>query len=225
MCLTFALTALTVAPWMIRNRVSLGCFVVTTDARALWKANNVNTYRVLTHGGWIDNVPGIPGAPLTPQDAWALWLRTGRYTAEDECSQMDYYSHKTHAFWVHHFGAKVRLAFLSGQMLWQPSVVETTGRPNAGTFIDRLRTSTEPAYVIPLYVLGIIGLFVVPRAFAVLAILLLAYQTAVAMIFVGVTRYRVPWDFLICVLASAALLALARRLAENRVLRRPRLET
>ena len=37
-----------------------------------------------------------------------------------------------------------------------------------------------------------------------------------AMIFVGVTRYRVPWDFLLCVLAGAALVALARRLAESR---------
>jgi hypothetical protein len=35
-------------------------------------------------------------------------------------------------------------------------------------------------------------------------------------IFVGVTRYRVPWDFLLCVLAGAALVALARRLTESR---------
>ena len=104
-------------------------------------------------------------------------------------------------------------------MLWQPSVVETSGRPNEGTFIDRLRTSTEPAYVIGLYVLGVAGLFFVSRAFAVLTVLLLAYQTAVAMIFVGVTRYRVPWDFLICVVACAAVVAFARRLAEARVVR------
>jgi 4-amino-4-deoxy-L-arabinose transferase-like glycosyltransferase len=212
-----ALTAVTVMPWVVRNRVSVGCFAVTTDARALWKANNANTYRVLTHGGWIDNVPPIPGAPPTPQDAWGVWRATGRYTAVDECAQMDFYSHRTHAFWIHHPGAKAELALLSAQMLWQPSVVETTGRPNAGTFIDRLRTSSEPAYVIGLYVLAVVGLFFVPRAFAVLAVLLLAYQTLVAMIFVGVTRYRVPWDFLVCVLASAAVIAVARRLADTRV--------
>jgi hypothetical protein len=71
-------------------------------------------------------------------------------------------------------------------------------------------------FVVPLYCLALAGLFLVPRAFAVLVVLLLAYQTAVAMIFVGVTRYRVPWDFLLCVLAGAALVALARRLAESR---------
>jgi hypothetical protein len=172
---------------------------------------------VLTHGGWIDDVPPIPGAPLTPQDAWARWRVTGHYTAENECAQMNFYSHRTHAFWIHHPGAKAKLALLAAQMLWQPSVVETSGRPNAGTFIDSLRTSTEPAYVIVLYLLGTVGLFFVPRLFAVLAVLLLAYQTVVAMIFVGVTRYRVPWDFLICVLASAAVVALLRRVAEARV--------
>jgi hypothetical protein len=36
------------------------------------------------------------------------------------------------------------------------------------------------------------------------------------MIFVGVTRYRVPWDFLLGILAAATLVALARRVAESR---------
>jgi hypothetical protein len=89
--------------------------------------------------------------------------------------------------------------------------------------VDRLRTSTEPAYMIAIYILGIAGLFLVPRILAVIAVTFLAYQTIVAMIFVGVTRYRVPWDFLTCLLASAALVALARR-AELRFVGRPRLE-
>ena len=36
------------------------------------------------------------------------------------------------------------------------------------------------------------------------------------MIFVGVTRYRVPWDFLLALLAAATLVALARRLRDAR---------
>jgi hypothetical protein len=36
-------------------------------------------------------------------------------------------------------------------------------------------------------------------------VLLLAYQTIVAVLFVGETRYRVPWDFLIALCAGAAL--------------------
>jgi 4-amino-4-deoxy-L-arabinose transferase-like glycosyltransferase len=214
--LTLAVTALTVAPWVVRNRVSVGCFTVTTDARALWKANNVNTYDTLTHGGWIDAVPPYPGAPPTPEDVYERYLATGHYTPVEECAQMRFFQHKTHAFWFHHPGEKAKLALLSGQMLWQPSVVETGGRPGENTWLDTLRTSSEPLFVIPLYALAAFGLFLVPRAFAVLCVLLLAYQTAVAMIFVGVTRYRVPWDFLLCVLAAAALVEVARRVATMR---------
>jgi 4-amino-4-deoxy-L-arabinose transferase-like glycosyltransferase len=207
--------AVVVAPWMIRNDASVGCFTVTTDARALWKANNPNTYRTLTHGGWIDAVPPLLGAPPSPQDAYERYLATGKLTPTNECAQMRLYSHRTHAFWLHHPGAKAKLALLSAQMLWQPSVVETGGRPGAGTFIDTLRSSSEPLFVVPLYVLAVAGLFVVGRAFAVLALLIAVYQTAVAMLFVGVTRYRVPWDFVLCVLASAALVAAIHRLRDT----------
>jgi 4-amino-4-deoxy-L-arabinose transferase-like glycosyltransferase len=213
---SLAVTGLVVAPWVIRNRVSVGCVAITTDAKALWKANNVNTYGTLTRGGWIDDVPNYPGAPPTPEQAFGYYNAYGTYPKVNECGQMDFYSHKVHAFWLHHFGDKVKLALLSGQMEWQPSVVETSGRPEKGTFVDSLRTSAEPVYVIPLYVLGLLGLFLVPRAFAVFVVLLLAYQTAVAMIFVGVTRYRIPWDFLLCVLAAATVLELVRRVREWR---------
>ena len=36
-----------------------------------------------------------------------------------------------------------------------------------------------------------------------LALLVLAYQTLAAVVFVGATRYRVPTDFLIALLAAA----------------------
>ncbi len=39
--------AVALAPWVIRNKVELGCFAITTDGRSLWKANNLNTYAVL----------------------------------------------------------------------------------------------------------------------------------------------------------------------------------
>ncbi len=220
-----AVTAVTITPWIARNQASVGCLAVTTDARALWKANNVNTYETLTHGGWIDAVPRYPGSPPTPEDAYERYRATGVYTPVDECAQMRFFQHKTHDFWLHHPGEKAKLALLSAQMLWQPSVVETGGRPGEGTWLDTLRSSSEPLFMIPLYCLALAGLFLVPRAFAVLCVLLLAYQTAVAMTFVGVTRYRVPWDFLLALLAATALLALARRLAEVRVTRQASAES
>jgi hypothetical protein len=63
-----------------------------------------------------------------------------------------------------------------------------------------------------LYALALIGLFVAPRPFVVLTLLLLLYQTAAAWAFVGATRYRIAWDFLLALLATAALQAVTRRL-------------
>jgi len=38
-----------------------------------------------------------------------------------------------------------------------------------------------------------------------LALLLLAYQSACAAVFVGATRYLIAWDFLVALLAASAL--------------------
>jgi hypothetical protein len=70
--------------------------------------------------------------------------------------------------------------------------------------------------MILLYLFGVIGLALVPRYFAALTVLLLGYQTLVAMLFVGETRYRVPWDFLIALLAARALVVLSARARARR---------
>src|SRR5918912_1041000 len=101
--------ALVLAPWVVRNRVSVGCAALTTDGRALWKANNPNTLRVLEDGKWIDDVPGIPGAPPTPQDAGATYRRTGRVVRTDECAQMRFYRHRALDWMRDHPGEKVEL--------------------------------------------------------------------------------------------------------------------
>jgi 4-amino-4-deoxy-L-arabinose transferase-like glycosyltransferase len=207
----FAGAVIVVMPWVVRNKVSVGCWAVTTDARALWKANNVNTYATLSRGGWIDHVPQPKSFPPTPQDVFERWQQTGVVTPYNECAQMNEFQGKVVRFWLDHPGEKARLVPLDAQWLWQPNVVETRGRPGAGTWLDTLRSSAEPVYAIPLYLLGAIGLFFVPRFFAALAVQLLAYQTLVAMLFVGETRYRVPWDFLIALLAGSALAELSVR--------------
>jgi hypothetical protein len=208
--------AVVIAPWAIRNEVSVGCFTLTTDGRALWKANNENTLRTLESGKWIDDVPGIPGAPPTPQDAGAVYRSTGRVIATDECAQMHFYRHRAFEFMREHPGEKAKLAALGAQWLWQPAVTKTEGRRGAGSSLDVGRSVVEPAFMIALYVLGAIGLFLVPRRLAALAVLLLGYDTLTAMLFAGETRYRVPWDFLIALLAAAALVEIVRRIRAQR---------
>ena len=208
--------ALVLTPWVVRNRVSVGCWAVTTDTRALWKANNLNTYDVLARGGWIDDVPPYPGAPPSPQDAGAIYRKRGEIVKVDECAQMDFFRDKVVEFWREHPGEKLRLAGQSVRLLWQPTVLETEGRAGAGTWRDTARSVVEPAFMIVLYAFAIVGLVVLPRSFVGLVLVLLAFQTSVAMLFAGATRYRVPWDFLVAILAAAGIGAAWSRLAERR---------
>jgi 4-amino-4-deoxy-L-arabinose transferase-like glycosyltransferase len=211
-----AATAVVLAPWVARNKASVGCFAITTDSRALWKANNLNTYDVLDRGGWIDDVPPLPGSPPSPQDAGAIYQRTGRIVRVDECAQMRIYRDEVVDFWREHPGEKLRLAGQSARLLWQPNVLETEGRPGAGTWRDTARSVVEPAFMITLYVLALVGVFILPRSFVVLALALLGYQTFVAMLFAGATRYRVPWDFLLALMAAAGIGAIAARVRARR---------
>jgi 4-amino-4-deoxy-L-arabinose transferase-like glycosyltransferase len=212
-------TAVVVTPWLVRNRVSVGCSTLTTDGRALWKANNPNTLRTLEHGKWIDDVPPIPGTPPTPQDAGATYASTGRVVHTDECAQMRYYRHLAYRFMRRDPGEKAKLAGVAARMLWQPSVTRTEGRSGAGTSLDTGRRIIEPAFMIVLYALALVGLFFVPRRFAALALLLVAYDTVTAMLFAGETRYRVPWDFLIALCAAATA---ERLLASSSIRRMPK---
>jgi hypothetical protein len=218
--LLFAGAGIALAPWLIRNKADLGCWALTTDGRALWKANNPQTYPLLSSGQWIDNVsPSSPRpAPpnrLTPEDAWGYYTKPGvppQYAIDrypNECLQMRFYQHLAVEYVKRHPGNKAKLAALSAQLLWQPSAFETSGRPGANTGLDVGRRVVEPAYMIVLYVLAAAGLFVAPRAFVALGLLLLAYQTVCAAFFVGATRYRVAWDFILALLAAAVLARLA----------------
>ena len=199
------LCVVTVTPWVVRNRVQVGCYALTTDGRALWKANNLHTYETLARGGWIDEVPPLPGAPrLTPEFTRDIYRQTGKKIRLDECAQMRLYRHATTTFWREHPGAKVKLMQQATRMLWDPRPIRTESGPAAGGN-QRLRTWSETLYAIPLFVLALLGLGAVPRRFLALALVFLAYNTLAAMLFAGATRYRVPWDFVLALLAGAAI--------------------
>lgn len=190
---------LVVLPWLVRNDVQVGCFTITTDAHALWKANNVNTYSTLARGLWIDDVPPLPGAPrYTP--AYEPGVRGLRV---DECAQMRLYEHATFRFWEHHPLEKLKLMAQATRMLWDPKQTLTAGGPEAGA--STFRAWVEAAWAIPIYLLALAGLFVVRRRFAALALVFLGYNTVAAWLFAGATRYRIAFDFVLALLAAAAL--------------------
>jgi 4-amino-4-deoxy-L-arabinose transferase-like glycosyltransferase len=214
--LVVAAAAAVVAPWVIRNKVEVGCYAITTDTRALWKANNLNTYSVLDRGGWIDDVRGPPGAPPWPELAADLTL-AGRPTTVDECAQMRFYRDEVWDFWRRHPDEKRRLAVQAVRMLWTPVPRESD---SSGSAIAReARRSVEPAFMILVYALAIGGAFVAPRRFTALAALLLAYNTLAAAVFAGSVRYRAPWDFLLALLGAFAAVTVWEEVRERRARR------
>jgi hypothetical protein len=200
--LVIGVAALVVAPWVVRNKVQVGCYSITTDARALWKANNEKTRAVLDHGGWIDDVPELSGAPPWPELAADLTL-AGRPTSVDECAQMRLYRREVVDFWREHPGEKALLAVQATRMLWSPVPRESDESRSGAARLAR--RTVEPAFVIALYALAVVGVFVAPPHFVGLAVLMLAYNTLAAMVFAGTVRYRAPWDFLLALLAAFAL--------------------
>jgi len=203
-----AAAAVTVAPWVVRNRVEVGCYALTTDGRALWKANNLQTYGLLTHGKWIDDVKDPPHHPFpNPEEARVIYQRGGGTFDIDECANQAYYQHKAWLFVRDHPGAKAKLSGLAVRMEWDPRTTASATDSGHGV----LRTWAQPLYTSLLYALALIGLFFAPRRFVALALLILAYQTLAAVVFVGATRYRISTDFLLALLAASVFERVRRR--------------
>ena len=199
-----ACTVLVLMPWLVRNKAQVGCWAITTDARALWKANNMNTYGVLARGGWIDEVPNLAGAPvITPEYQHADYVQGKPVPYVDECAQMRLYEHATITFWRTHPGEKLKLIGQATEMLWNPKQTRTDSGPGASA--GPVRQWIEAVWAIPVYLLALFGLFVVPRRFAALAATFLLYETAAAWVFAGATRYRISFDFVLALLAGAAI--------------------
>ena len=194
---------LVASPWVIRNKTTVGCATVTTDARALWKANNAATYDLLAAGKWIDQVPELPGAPPWPELAADLTL-SGQVVTIDECAQMRYYQHQVTRFWREHPGEKLKLSGQAVRMLWGPVVTVEAETPETG-LNGFARRVVEPVFAFMLFGFALFGLVRLPRRFLALTLLLLGYSTLTAMVFAGTVRYRVPWDFLLCIPAAFGL--------------------
>jgi len=199
----WAAALVVMAPWAIRNKTEVGCWAITTDAHALWKANNTNTYRTLARGGWIDDVPAMPGvSPITPEYETDFYEQGHRIVRVNECKQEHTYEHAVFVFWRRHPGEKLKLMAQATRMLWQPQQTRTEGGPET---VAGIRSWAEAVWTLPIYLFALIGLFLVPRRFAGLALVFLAYETFEAWIFAGATRYRISFDFVLALLAAATV--------------------
>jgi hypothetical protein len=195
--------AAVLAPWVVRNEVEIGCPTITTDTRALWKANNPATYDVLANGGWIDDVPDLPGVPPWPEQAAGISVAAAK--AVDECEQAAFYRDEVFDFWRDEPGEKGRLAAQAAVMLWSPFLSVEADEAGQQGPSDTAQRWVEPTFVIVLYAFALVGAFLAPLHFVTLAALVLGLNTVMAMVFAGTVRYRAPWDFVLALLAAFAL--------------------
>ena len=202
----------TIVPWATRNQVQVGCFTITTDSKALWKANNPDTYDVLEQGGWIDDVPNLPGSPSTPEMAFGAYQAHGTVDARGRVRPDALLPAPRARLLARRAGREdsPRRAG-DGDALDARAGRRRAAGPAPARGSTRRATGRCRSTCSPLYVGAAVGVWRLPRAFVVLAVALLAYQTVAAMIFAGATRYRVPWDFLLALLAGGALVHVLTR--------------
>ena len=166
-----ARSVVAISPWVVRNKVEVGCWALTDDGRALWKANNADTYGILAKGGWIDDVPDFAGRGRHVPPQWRTTtggrhdLRRERHPrSTNECAQQAHYEHLVIQFWKQHPGTKVKLMAQATKMLWSPSVTADGGESSSSGGVGQIKSIVEPLYMIPLYLLALVGLFVVAAA-------------------------------------------------------------
>ncbi len=155
----------------------------------------------------------LPAFWVTPEFAGDEYAENHRVIDVPECAQQARYEHLVFQFWEHHPTEKAKLIAQATWMMWNPRV-GIEGAQEAG--VDPLRHWAEPLYTAPLFLLAIAGIFFVPFNVRVLAVIFMLYETAAAWVFAGTTRYRVPWDFVLALLAAAALDRIFTALAARR---------
>ena len=151
-----ACTALVLAPWVVRNHV-LGGLLRGDDrlARALEGEQPEHVRRPGTTEAGSTMSRRCPAHRPVRRTRGQIYRETGRIVEVDECAQMRLYREEVVEFWREHPGEKARLAGQAARLLWQPNVLETEGRPGAGTWRDTARSVVEPAFMIALYVLAV----------------------------------------------------------------------
>jgi 4-amino-4-deoxy-L-arabinose transferase-like glycosyltransferase len=192
--------AVVIAPWLIRNEVAFGRFVLisTNNQTVIAGANCAQTYHGVNMGGW---------------DITCIAPRT----KDNEAAQAASWQHDGISYAMHHLGrlpAVVALRELRVWDLWQP-------RRQARTFAEGQQIDVAQAGVAAFWLfalIGIAGVLALRRRSPALLILLapavvVCLTTAIGY---GVPRLRDSFDVALPVLAAAGVLALSERLAARR---------
>jgi 4-amino-4-deoxy-L-arabinose transferase-like glycosyltransferase len=189
-----------IAPWLIRNEVAFGRFVLisTNNQTVIAGANCAQTYHGVNMGGW---------------DITCI----SRRTQANEAAQAAIWQRQGLSYAAHHLGrlpAVILIRELRVWDLWQP-------RRQARTFAEGQQTDVAQAGVAAFWlfaVIAVIGIFALRRRPPALLILLspalvVCVTTAIGY---GVPRLRDSFDVALPVLAAAGGVAITQRLADRR---------
>lgn len=189
-----------IAPWLIRNEVAFGRFVLisTNNQTVIAGANCAQTYHGVNMGGW---------------DITCI----SRRTKENEAAQAAIWQRQGLSYAAHHLGrlpAVILIRELRVWDLWQP-------RRQARTFAEGQQTDVAEAGVAAFWLFAVIaipGILALRRRPPALLILLspalvVCVTTAIGY---GVPRLRDAFDIALPVLTAAGVLAITQRLATRR---------
>ena len=198
-------------PGSSATRCRVGCFTLTTDTRALWKANNLNTYDTLA-AGQVDRRRRrrCRTSRRRPEFAGGLLQgRTGKVLPVDECGADALLpAPRRSSSGENHPGREGEARRAGGRDALEPERRRRRrADPSRAGIVDTAARVGEPAYIDP--ALPARARRRLPRcrgAFAWLARRAARVPDARRRWrFAGATRYRVPWDFLLALAAAAAI--------------------
>ncbi|HVT88663.1 MAG TPA: hypothetical protein VHD56_07425 [Tepidisphaeraceae bacterium] len=174
---TLAMTILVLIPWAYRNHLAVNQWV--------WGTTN----------GGISLYDGMnPSATGASDQRFVANMPQLRTLSEVERSR--YFSHQAWAYAADHPAAVLKLAAIKIGRTLSPIPLSAEYGSN------RRLVAVALAYMVPLDLLAIVGLWRARRSAKMYLLLPVLYFTAVHAVFIGSLRYRVPADVPIAILAA-----------------------
>lgn len=206
-------TAITLAPWLIRNYYYTGRVTISTHGPfGLWQGNNEHTEYYLTHNISLDEIYRLK----PPPDIYARYPMQQRMPVE-AVKVADAYQKEAQQWISENPQTFLRLTLLKAEKLWTWNRNPQSSIPVYGS--NEGRSLTYLLSYLPLLLSLPFGLFLLykkGRIYALLIIAILLSFTAAHMIAMGFTRARIPVDFLLMICFGVCFSFIIRKFFSKR---------
>lgn len=201
---------LVMTPWICRNFAVQHAFVpLTTDSgRVFYKAYNDDAIGMMLDGLWVDATPEPPDGPPSPMDGVRL-SGCGFMRGYSETASSRFYGDLARAWVAKHPGTTALLAAMKFNLLWRPWMYPPKSAEGGTGTIVLSAAFMDWAYALSygfLFLFAAFEALTETRAERGRTWLFLAAALAFTLTYVitvAGTKYRVPFDSLMAVLAAA----------------------